>query len=192
MQTNFKTVFVFISCAVSFGRRVEEDPEPWRCKRTDGKKWRCSREASGDSKYCERHKHRGKKCLNRSAEMPLFNTFPSSSSLMSSYAPPPPALYSHPVESKLSPLLGEATGLCLETPCHARIDMRTIVEEKQETCYVFGADLKLQKPVNVATESKEAKSPKLQLNLFDGERSESWMNSKEVCTTQLSMSISRC
>ncbi|CAM8917714.1 unnamed protein product [Rhodiola kirilowii] len=37
------------------------DPEPTRCRRTDGKKWRCSKQASsGDSKYCERHMHRGK------------------------------------------------------------------------------------------------------------------------------------
>ncbi|CAN6214663.1 unnamed protein product [Urochloa humidicola] len=42
-----------------FGRKVE-DPEPGRCRRTDGKKWRCSREAHGESKYCEKHIHRGK------------------------------------------------------------------------------------------------------------------------------------
>ncbi|KAF3448444.1 hypothetical protein FNV43_RR09157 [Rhamnella rubrinervis] len=36
------------------------DREPWRCKRTDGKKWRCSKEAIPDHKYCERHVHRGR------------------------------------------------------------------------------------------------------------------------------------
>ncbi|XP_047339137.1 growth-regulating factor 5-like [Impatiens glandulifera] len=36
------------------------DPEPGRCRRTDGKKWRCSKEAYPDSKYCERHMHRGR------------------------------------------------------------------------------------------------------------------------------------
>ncbi|KAK4756895.1 hypothetical protein SAY87_007022 [Trapa incisa] len=40
------------------GRKI--DPEPGRCRRTDGKKWRCSKEAFPDSKYCERHMHRGK------------------------------------------------------------------------------------------------------------------------------------
>ncbi|KAG8471852.1 hypothetical protein CXB51_036985 [Gossypium anomalum] len=40
------------------GRKV--DPEPGRCRRTDGKKWRCSKLAYTDSKYCERHMHRGK------------------------------------------------------------------------------------------------------------------------------------
>ncbi|KAA3479198.1 growth-regulating factor 5-like isoform X1 [Gossypium australe] len=35
---------------VGFGRKP--DPEPGRCRRTDGKKWRCSKEAYPDSKYC--------------------------------------------------------------------------------------------------------------------------------------------
>ncbi|KAF7814051.1 growth-regulating factor 5 [Senna tora] len=41
---------------MGFGRKV--DPEPGRCRRTDGKKWRCSKEAYPDSKYCEKHMHR--------------------------------------------------------------------------------------------------------------------------------------
>ncbi|CAM0875982.1 unnamed protein product [Alopecurus aequalis] len=36
------------------------DLEPGRCRRTDGKKWRCSRDAVADQKYCERHMNRGK------------------------------------------------------------------------------------------------------------------------------------
>lgn len=36
------------------------DPEPGRCRRTDGKKWRCSKDAYHESKYCERHMHRGR------------------------------------------------------------------------------------------------------------------------------------
>ncbi|XP_006662983.1 growth-regulating factor 8-like [Oryza brachyantha] len=36
------------------------DVEPRRCRRTDGKKWRCSRDAVGDQKYCERHINRGR------------------------------------------------------------------------------------------------------------------------------------
>ncbi|CAH2053763.1 unnamed protein product [Thlaspi arvense] len=43
---------------MGFGRKP--DPEPGRCRRTDGKKWRCSREAYPDSKYCEKHMHRGR------------------------------------------------------------------------------------------------------------------------------------
>lgn len=40
------------------GKKI--DPEPGRCRRTDGKKWRCSKDAYPDSKYCERHMHRGR------------------------------------------------------------------------------------------------------------------------------------
>ncbi|KAJ8536950.1 hypothetical protein K7X08_035351 [Anisodus acutangulus] len=36
------------------------DLEPGRCKRTDGKKWRCSRDVAPNQKYCERHMHRGR------------------------------------------------------------------------------------------------------------------------------------
>ncbi|XP_047307246.1 growth-regulating factor 1-like [Impatiens glandulifera] len=36
------------------------DPEPGRCRRTDGKKWRCARDAVPDHKYCERHMNRGR------------------------------------------------------------------------------------------------------------------------------------
>lgn len=36
------------------------DPEPGRCRRTDGKKWRCARDAVPDQKYCERHINRGR------------------------------------------------------------------------------------------------------------------------------------
>ncbi|KAJ7553646.1 hypothetical protein O6H91_06G106800 [Diphasiastrum complanatum] len=36
------------------------DPEPGRCRRTDGKKWRCARPVVPEQKYCERHMHRGR------------------------------------------------------------------------------------------------------------------------------------
>lgn len=42
------------------GLRGNIDPEPGRCRRTDGKKWRCAREVVADQKYCERHMHRGR------------------------------------------------------------------------------------------------------------------------------------
>ncbi|KAL5204186.1 hypothetical protein ABZP36_009057 [Zizania latifolia] len=41
-------------------RRSLHPWEPRRCRRTDGKKWRCSRDAVGDQKYCERHINRGR------------------------------------------------------------------------------------------------------------------------------------
>ncbi|CAN8318660.1 unnamed protein product [Cochlearia groenlandica] len=39
--------------------RVETDNKPGRCLRTDGKKWRCSKDAISDQKYCGKHMHRG-------------------------------------------------------------------------------------------------------------------------------------
>lgn len=51
-----------------------EDPEPGRCRRTDGKKWRCSKAAHPDSKYCERHMLRGKSRSRKPVETPRNNT----------------------------------------------------------------------------------------------------------------------
>ncbi|XP_074584013.1 growth-regulating factor 7-like [Curcuma longa] len=44
------------------------DPEPGRCRRTDGKKWRCSRDAVADQKYCERHINRGRRRSRKHVE----------------------------------------------------------------------------------------------------------------------------
>ncbi|KAL4335856.1 hypothetical protein GQ457_07G020900 [Hibiscus cannabinus] len=46
--------------AFQLGFSNSTDPEPGRCRRTDGKKWRCSRDAVADQKYCERHMNRGR------------------------------------------------------------------------------------------------------------------------------------
>jgi hypothetical protein len=76
---------------MGFGRKV--DPEPGRCRRTDGKKWRCSKEAYPDSKYCERHMHRGRNRSRKPVEQlvvssanttSLTNTTSSTSSSSSS------------------------------------------------------------------------------------------------------------
>ncbi|XP_050386256.1 growth-regulating factor 4 [Argentina anserina] len=50
------------------------DPEPGRCKRTDGKKWRCSRDVAPDHKYCERHMHRGRPRSRKRVEIHASNT----------------------------------------------------------------------------------------------------------------------
>lgn len=50
------------------------DPEPGRCKRTDGKKWRCSRDVAPDQKYCERHMHRGRPRSRKHVEIHANNT----------------------------------------------------------------------------------------------------------------------
>ncbi|KAJ3706689.1 hypothetical protein LUZ61_010394 [Rhynchospora tenuis] len=46
--------------SLCFDYRNSMEPEPGRCRRTDGKKWRCSRDVVPGQKYCERHVHRGR------------------------------------------------------------------------------------------------------------------------------------
>ncbi|EXB37752.1 hypothetical protein L484_013790 [Morus notabilis] len=50
--------------------RAAMDPEPGRCRRTDGKKWRCSRDVVVGQKYCERHMHRGRNRSRKPVETP--------------------------------------------------------------------------------------------------------------------------
>ncbi|KAK9724871.1 hypothetical protein RND81_05G104400 [Saponaria officinalis] len=49
-----------------------KDAEPGRCRRTDGKKWRCSRDVAPNSKYCERHMHRGRPRSRKHVEHQLL------------------------------------------------------------------------------------------------------------------------
>ncbi|KAL6998109.1 hypothetical protein U1Q18_008237 [Sarracenia purpurea var. burkii] len=49
--------------------RAAMDPEPGRCRRTDGKKWRCSRDVVAGQKYCERHVHRGRNRSRKTVEI---------------------------------------------------------------------------------------------------------------------------
>ncbi|XP_042056401.1 growth-regulating factor 7-like, partial [Salvia splendens] len=47
---------------------VMDDSEPGRCRRTDGRKWRCSKNAVPLQKYCERHMHRGRQGSRKHVE----------------------------------------------------------------------------------------------------------------------------
>ncbi|KAF0909971.1 hypothetical protein E2562_001224 [Oryza meyeriana var. granulata] len=57
---------------------ADSDPEPGRCRRTDGKKWRCSKEAMADHKYCERHinrnRHRSRKPVENQSRKTVKET----------------------------------------------------------------------------------------------------------------------
>ncbi|KAI4307039.1 hypothetical protein L6164_030272 [Bauhinia variegata] len=55
------------------------DPEPGRCRRTDGKKWRCSRDVAPNHKYCERHMHRGRPRSRKHVEVHANSNNSSSS-----------------------------------------------------------------------------------------------------------------
>ncbi|KAF7090532.1 hypothetical protein CFC21_093267 [Triticum aestivum] len=83
------------------GKKV--DPEPGRCRRTDGKKWRCAKEAASDSKYCERHMHRGRNRSRKPVETQLVpHTQPPAAS-----AVPPLATGFH--SHSLYPAIGGST-----------------------------------------------------------------------------------
>ncbi|KAH7512121.1 growth-regulating factor 3 isoform X2 [Ziziphus jujuba] len=56
--------------------RAAMDPEPGRCRRTDGKKWRCSRDVVAGQKYCERHMHRGRNRSRKHVEIPTPTPIP--------------------------------------------------------------------------------------------------------------------
>ena len=69
---------------MGLGRKI--DPEPGRCRRTDGKKWRCSKEAYPDSKYCERHMHRGKNRSRKPVE--VLKTTPTTATTITDASTP--------------------------------------------------------------------------------------------------------
>ncbi|KAK3006250.1 hypothetical protein RJ639_016876, partial [Escallonia herrerae] len=48
--------------------RRNMDPEPGRCRRTDGNKWRCSKDAVPDQKYCEKHLYRSRQPSKKHVE----------------------------------------------------------------------------------------------------------------------------
>ncbi|KAH0980421.1 hypothetical protein GBA52_007598 [Prunus armeniaca] len=47
--------------AYTFDNGSGVELEPGRCRRTDGKKWRCRRDVLPHQKYCGQHIHRGAK-----------------------------------------------------------------------------------------------------------------------------------
>lgn len=51
-------------------KNIAGDLEPGRCRRTDGKKWRCAKEVVSNHKYCERHLHRGRPRSRKLVEPP--------------------------------------------------------------------------------------------------------------------------
>ncbi|XP_009781044.1 uncharacterized protein LOC107796598 [Nicotiana tabacum] len=71
---------------LGFGKKI--DPEPGRCRRTDGKKWRCSKEAYADSKYCERHMHRGRNRSRKPVEVMTTRTTTTTTTTMPPTAVP--------------------------------------------------------------------------------------------------------
>lgn len=59
---------------------MNPDPEAGRCRRTDGKKWRCSKEVVPHKKYCERHMQRGRQRSRKLVEPAQPTTWDASCS----------------------------------------------------------------------------------------------------------------
>lgn len=64
----------FVEVGIDLRFSSGSDPEPWRCRRTDGKKWRCSRDVAPDQKYCERHAHKSRPRSRKLVEIQSHNT----------------------------------------------------------------------------------------------------------------------
>ncbi|XP_072957412.1 growth-regulating factor 12-like [Typha angustifolia] len=64
---HYPSLMGFASLCLDYRNSME--PEPGRCRRTDGKKWRCSRDVVPDQKYCERHMHRGRNRSRKPVEV---------------------------------------------------------------------------------------------------------------------------
>ncbi|RZR98078.1 hypothetical protein BHM03_00027383 [Ensete ventricosum] len=191
---------------LGFGREGE-DTEPGRCRRTDGKKWRCSKEAFPGSKYCEKHMHRGKNRSRKPVEMSLANNLSSTTAprRRRRRLPPPPippvitipiiSLYQHGMKTvdehfseaaggeRKNSLVGKGHMVFVPQPStssHSTIHLPK--EEKPQHCFVLGTDLKLEKPATTAAKHKPL------LHFFD----ERPTTSSAACLdskTQLSISI---
>ncbi|XP_074556226.1 growth-regulating factor 4-like [Curcuma longa] len=68
-----------------YGKKL--DPEPGRCRHTDGKKWRCSKDAHPDSKYCIHHMHRGRNRSRKPVESQSISQLQLSSSTGTTTSP---------------------------------------------------------------------------------------------------------
>ncbi|KAJ0515659.1 putative transcription factor interactor and regulator C3H-WRC/GRF family [Helianthus annuus] len=64
-----QALFYKYMISVDVGRKADPEEAGGRCRRTDGKKWRCSKEACPDSKYCQKHMHRGRNRSRKSVEL---------------------------------------------------------------------------------------------------------------------------
>ncbi|XP_052202621.1 growth-regulating factor 2 [Diospyros lotus] len=130
-----------------------KDPEPGRCKRTDGKKWRCSRDVAPNQKYCERHMHRGRPRSRKPVELHSPFTTTNSNKKPRSALPPTPKPTSHsPISS--SPRLLESTmqppngGLDWTVEQEWQHLLQTNIGLTSESSAVFQQDC-IQEPLNL-------------------------------------------
>ncbi|KAI3918139.1 hypothetical protein MKX01_041459 [Papaver californicum] len=79
LASSFGSLHSVMGCkGIYFDYKNSMEPEPGRCRRTDGKKWRCSKDVVPEQKYCERHMHRGRNRSRKPVEIPYQNAASSS------------------------------------------------------------------------------------------------------------------
>ncbi|CAA0836833.1 Growth-regulating factor 5, partial [Striga hermonthica] len=124
------------------------DPEPGRCRRTDGKKWRCSKDTYADSKYCERHMHRGRNRSRKPVEIQspssppekMPGVFPVSRNALSSVPSQRGFVYSPHLssqESSHSKLFFESTDFTLSPNKAYRNMMGDGIKEETDNEHAF-------------------------------------------------------
>ncbi|XP_078429457.1 growth-regulating factor 1-like [Wolffia australiana] len=123
---------------LGFGKKIE-DPEPWRCRRTDGKKWRCSKEAFPDSKYCERHMHRGKNRSRKPVENPNIHQ-----SMVKHYSAYDLPSNGHRQTLKDSTWRSTQLGLSFSGGC-SHLQQETGERDSGRQCFVMGKDMRAEK-----------------------------------------------
>ncbi|KAA8540088.1 hypothetical protein F0562_026780 [Nyssa sinensis] len=133
-----------------------KDPEPGRCKRTDGKKWRCSRDVAPQQKYCERHMHRGRPRSRKHVEAHApFNN--SSSNIINTTAtkktrlhqhplPTTPTTLSNPTFHSSPPILGSTiqsnhTPLLLDDSTHQNLSVSSYKEHSRGLDWMMEGEL---------------------------------------------------
>ncbi|KAJ4845546.1 hypothetical protein Tsubulata_021527 [Turnera subulata] len=100
-------------CGQEFHYRHIMDPEPARCRRTDGKKWRCSKNVIPGQKYCEKHVYRGRLSSTKPVEC-LHSPTPDKTSPHDSVKNPESLNSSLMLENHEAPYLDNTnTGPCI-------------------------------------------------------------------------------
>ena len=107
-------MFSVQGCGTSHNYRNDVELELGRCRRTDGKKWRCRRGVVANQKYCEMHMHRGsKQHMEASKPAAILATIPVV----------PGSFHSHPTTNLPSKADYRSlnTNLCISIPTSAKL-----------------------------------------------------------------------
>ncbi|THU68494.1 hypothetical protein C4D60_Mb08t04480 [Musa balbisiana] len=129
------------------------DPEPGRCRRTDGKKWRCSRDAVADQKYCERHMNRGRHRSRKHVENQTGNAAKAMPTTASSQSAS--AVLGGASTNTLNISLQQSKSLQsnITNPCPLQFNGLLMSKGDHNACYLNSKSLSAASPVNQKPDS---------------------------------------